>query len=210
MFMKGQAYSWERKRREHHARRVMHHARRFHVRYGNLVLIVLGIIAGVWLIYNPDILLFLAEDESLGYAGTFALGFFYPYGVTTPAAIAGFFLLGKTISPWLIALVGAAGALISDFLIFYFIRHKLLDHLDRFTKRFNVRIHVAGHMVQRHSTLKHLVPIVAGMIVASPLPTEIAIGIFAAIKFEMKKFLLYAFLFHFVSILIVSQVGRVI
>lgn len=207
---KGQAYSWSRKRHEHHTRRMVDHARMFHVRYGNLLLVILGIAAGVWLVYNPEILLFLARDPSLGYAGTFALGFFYPYGVTTPAAIAGFFLLGKTLSPWIIALFGAAGALISDFLIFYFIRHKILDHLDSFTKRFNVRMHLVAHRVQKHSILKHLVPIIAGIVVASPLPTEIAIGIFAAIKFELKRFLLYAFVFHFVSILIVSQVGRIL
>lgn len=200
-------YSWSGRARERHARRIIHHAHRFRLRFGNLILIVFGVVFGVWLIYNPEIFLFLAEDKSLGYIGTFVLGFVYPYGVTTPAAIAGFYLLGKSISPWIIALVGAAGALISDFLIFYFIRHKLLDHLNSFSKRFNMNIHIIGQKINKHKTLKHLIPLGAGMIVASPLPTEIAIGIFAAIKFEMKKFLLYAFVFHFVSILIVSQIG---
>ncbi len=203
-------YSWERKKYEHHARKIVHHTRLFHVRYGNLLLVILGITAGVWLVLNPEILLFLAEDPRLGYAGTFVLGFFYPYGVTTPAAIAGFFLLGKTLDPLVLALVGAAGAVISDFLIFYFIRHKLLDHFDSFARRFNVRMHLVRHKVQRRSILKHLVPIIAGLIIASPLPTEIAIGIFAAIKFELKRFLIYAFVFHLASIYIVSQIGRIL
>lgn len=208
MFRRG--YSWRRKRVEHHARRVVHHAHKFRLRFGNLILIILGVIAGVWIAYNPDVLSFLTEDPSLSMVSTFVFGFLYPLGITTPASIVGFFQLGKTMDPLVIATIGGLGSLIMDFLIFYFIRHKLLDHLHSFTKRFNVSIHVVGHRVRKHRVLKHLIPIVAGILVASPLPTEIAIGIFAAIKFDMKKFLLYAFAFHFVSIWIVSQVGHII
>lgn len=203
-------YSWEQRKREHHARRVIHHAKIFHIRYGNLSLLIIGIVTGIWLVYNPDVLLFLAEDPEIAYVGSFFLGLFYPLGATTPASIAGFYLLGKSVNPIFISLIGAAGCLISDFLIFYFIRHKLLDHFDRFARKFKFRIHITGHMIQRHKTLKHLIPLVAGLIIASPLPTEIAIGIFAAIKFEMKKFLLYAFVFHFISILIVSNFGHIL
>lgn len=190
---------------------MVNHARIFHIRYGNLLLVFLGVAAGVWLLYNPQILLPLAENETLGYVGTFALGFFYPYGVTTPAAIAGFFLLGKTLNPLAIAFTGAVGALISDFLIFYFIRHKLLDYLENFANKFvRTNMRIMRMKVEKHQRLKHVIPIFAGILIASPLPTEIAIGIFAAIKFEMKRFLVYAFAFHFVSIFIVSQVGEIL
>jgi len=202
-------YSWRRKRLETHARRAVGHAHKFHIRYGNLVLIVLGVMAGVWIAYNPDALLFLTQDESMSYASAFLMGVMYPLGITTPAAIVGFFVLADTMDPVALSLVGASGALVTNFAIFYFIRHRLLDHLHSFTKRFGVSIHVMGHMVRKHKTLKHVIPMVAGIIIATPLPTEIAIGIFAAIKFEMKKFLLYAFLFSIVSIYIVSQFGHV-
>lgn len=202
-----QSYSFQRRVKEEKTRDLLERVKMLHLRYKNMLLIILGIAAGVWIAYNPGVFSFLSDDPSLQYAGAFLMGLMYPVGITTPAAIVGFFQLAKVMNPLLLSAIGALGALATNFVVFYFIRHSMLDHLDKFTKKFNVRIHVVGHVVRKHPVLKHVIPIVAGIIIATPIPTEIAIGIFAAIKFEMKRFLVYAFVFSLVSILLVSQFG---
>ncbi len=184
------------------------HAKIFHIRYGNLVLVIIGIIASIWLIYNPEILISLTVKEEFGYLSAFILGLIYPTGVTTAASIVGFYIIGNTLNPYLLAIVGSIGAIITDFLIFHFIRHKLLDYFDKFANKFSkISINIWRYKVNNHKYLKHLVPLFAGFLIASPIPTEIAIGIFAAIKFKMKWFLLYAFLFHALSIFVIVQLG---
>ena len=202
------SYSWERKiKNDRHMRRVGHF-KKLHLRYSNLVLVMLGLLGGIWLLYNPEVFTPIAQNESLGILGAFVMGLLYSAGVTSPAAIAGFFVLGKSMNPVVLAVVGATGAMITNFLVFYFIRHKLVEYLDKFAGKFmKQNMHIWRHRVNNHPHLKHLLPLFAGTLVASPLPTEIAIGLFAALKIEMKKFLVYTFIFNLISIFILSQLG---
>lgn len=205
---KNHSYSWERKLQKDRHTKTVGHFKKLHMRYGNLALAILGVAGAIWLVYNPEVFIPIAESESFGLIGAFIMGLLYPAGVTTPASIAGFFILGQSINPVLLALVGAAGAMITDFIIFYFIRHKLVEYLDKFASKYmRANMHLWRHRVNNHPHLKHLLPLFAGTLVASPLPTEIAIGLFAALKFEIKRFMLYTFVFHAISIFIVSQIG---
>lgn len=208
--MPPQKYSWSRKRREMQTQRMASHARLFHIRYGNLMLVVLGVAAGIWLLLKPELILSFVVETPLRFLGAFVFGFFYTYGVTAPASIAGFLLLGKAGNPVVIALIASVGAMLSNFLVYRFIRHKLLDHFDSLARRLRIRMHIVRYNIERRKVAKFLVLAVAGFIIASPLPTEIAIGLFAAIKFDLKKFLLYAFVFQFVGILLIGQVGKIL
>lgn len=203
-------YCWKKESGRAHARKVVRHARMFHVRYGNLALVVLGVAGGVWLVLNPAVLSFMVDSALVAYASSFAVGMLYAFGVTTAAAVAGFFLLGRTVDPVALALLGALGAVASNYLVYRFIRHKIADYMDSLASRYmRVNLHIMRMRVQKHPFLRHIVPIFAGIMLASPLPSEMAIGIFAAIKFEMKRFLVYTFAFNLLSIFLISQLGAV-
>lgn len=202
-----QFYSWERKVAQMRRQKIVKHGNLIRIRYGNLALVILGLVAGGWLLYRPELVTSIVRNESLGYIGSFITGFFYTYGVTNPAATVGFYIVGKTLNPFVIALVGAVGAAISNFLVFYFIKNKVLELVDSFTRRFNFSIYLLAHKVHRSLFLRNFVPIVAGLIIASPVPSEIAIGLFAAMKFHLKKFMVYAFVFQFLAIFLISYLG---
>jgi hypothetical protein len=201
-------YSWEERRREHHARRVVHHARIFHLRYGNLTITILGVLAGLWLVYNPEKIVLFFGNPNLGYLGSFVIGLSYPFGATTPAAIAGFYSISKTVSPIEVSVLGIAGSMVSNYVIFYFIRHKLLDYLDDLARRFNVRMHLMRYSIQKSRIKRYTITILAGIILTSPLPTEIAVGLLAAVKYDIKRFMFLAFAFQFPTILTISFLGR--
>lgn len=201
-------YSWEQRKRERHAQRMVRHAKVFHVRYGNLLIMILGALAGLWLVYNPDAIVSFFSDSRLGYLGSFVVGLSYPFGATTPAAIAGFYAISKTVNPLVVSAIGISGSMVSNYLIFYFIRHKLLDHFDGIAKRFKVRMHVMRYSIQKSAFKRTFITVLAGVILASPLPTEIAVGLLAAVKYDMKRFMLLAFAFQFPTILIISFLGR--
>ena len=202
------SYSWKRKLQKDKNMRTVGHVKKFHMRYGNLILILLGLLGAVWLMYNPQVFVPMVESETYGIIGAFVMGLLYPAGITTPASIAGFLILSQSMNPIVLALVGSMGAMVTSFMIFYFIRNKLFEYLHAFTGKYmRSNMYIWRHRVNNHPHLKHLLPLFAGILVASPLPTEIAIGLFAALKFEMKKFLLYTFIFNVISIFVLSHLG---
>ena len=55
-----------------------------------------------------------------GYIGSFVSGFFYTYSITTPFAVAAFFILAKNLNIWLLTILGSLGGLIGEYFIYDF------------------------------------------------------------------------------------------
>jgi hypothetical protein len=53
-----------------------------------------------------------------------------------------------------------------------------------------------------------MLPVFAGIIIASPLPDEIAIGMLSAANCSRNKMLLLSFVFNFVGIFIIAYLGK--
>ena len=64
--------------------------------------------------------------------------------------------------------------------------------------------------ISRSRIWKTLVPIFAGFIIASPLPDELGVAIFGAVKYEPRRFLLISYILNFIGILIVTSIGNVL
>jgi len=61
--------------------------------------------------------------------------------------------------------------------------------------------------VSRSKVWKALIPVIAGLIIASPLPDEIGVALFGASKFEPKKFVFISYFLNFLGILIITSLG---
>ena len=60
---------------------------------------------------------FILSLHQFKYAGAFAAGLFYSYGMTTPFAIAVLAIMAQNANPFLLAFFGALGAVASDLLL---------------------------------------------------------------------------------------------
>jgi hypothetical protein len=143
--------------------------------------------------------MFLTSLGQYEYLGAFFAGFFYTYGATTVFSIAVFFVLSEGLNPFLVALIGAFGSVFGEFVIYSFAR----SQVDRIRKRKSVRL------VIKNKYLLMLSPLIAGFIIMSPLPDELAAAFLGVEKYDIKKFIALAFVFNFLGILIIAGLNRV-
>jgi uncharacterized membrane protein YdjX (TVP38/TMEM64 family) len=148
---------------------------------------------------------------SLGYLGTFLSGIFYAYGFTASSATAVLLVLAKKQNLALAVLIGGLGAVISDFMIFKFVRHSFLDEINQLKEeKIMKKISKKGKKAFG-KYYQYIFPAIAGFLVASPLPTEIGVTMFASIKkISTKNFMILAYLLHSFGIFVILTIGNFI
>lgn len=192
-------------------------------KHRNLILLAASVIAAYYMFRSPAVTLFIEGLGDFGYPAAFMMGLFFSYGITTPPATAALFDLGTNLNPFIIAAIGAIGSVISDFIIFKFVKDRLvyeirllsreMENLTKpvshlfFWEELRVRM---WHGIKKSKIWHILVPILAGLIIASPLPDELGAALFGAVRFDTKKFLAIAYAMNFLGILLISYSGRVL
>lgn len=179
-------------------------------KYPKLLVFMITIIIAITLFYewihSPMINNFLV---SLGYWGTFLWWLFYSYGFTSTSATAILLILSKNTSLILAIITAWIGALISDILLLKFTKNHLLQELTILKEE--------PYIVKFRSFLKkifwfpykYIMPVVAGILIMSPLPTEIGITILASRKnLSMKTFIIVAYILHTIGITIILIIGN--
>ncbi len=144
----------------------------------------------------------------LGYFGTFLAGFLYAYAFTAAPAAAILLILAKEQNLLFAGFIAGAGALLSDLVIFHFIRHGFSDEVQKLS---NEKIVQYTQRKVPGSIRKYLVASLAGFLIASPLPTEIGVTLMASVKsISTKKFSIIAYSLHTSAIFIILLIGSVI
>jgi uncharacterized membrane protein YdjX (TVP38/TMEM64 family) len=117
-------------------------------------------------------------------------------------------MLGKQQSLLLAGLVAGAGALLSDLLIFHFIRRGFSDEAQRLSEE---------KVIQRIRDVipdpfrKYLYVATASVLIASPLPTEIGVTLMAsATNITSRRFAVIAYLLHTCGIFVILHVGSLL
>jgi len=146
---------------------------------------------------------------SLGYIGTFLAGMLYAYGFTsTPATVILLILAGEQ-NIFLAGLIGGTGALLSDLIIYLFVRNMFADEIERLQSR--SIFFRQGSNKQKNAAKKYLLLAAGGFLVASPLPAEIGVTLIASVKdLSVRKFLVIAYLLHTTGIFAILLTGSAI
>lgn len=177
---------------------VIYEWKRYH-----LLLFLLVILLTLEAFFTGSLQSFLQSLGSYGYLGALLAGFFYTYGMTSPFSVATFFVLAERLNPFLLAFFGALSSVISEFIIYSFSRHEY-RRLARHHTVFRIKI-----SRRRKGLLKTLSPLIAGFIIASPLPDELAGAFLGSENYGVKRFMLLAFVFNFIGILFIVGLGRI-
>ncbi|MCX8178714.1 MAG: hypothetical protein N3D75_02710 [Candidatus Aenigmarchaeota archaeon] len=182
------------------------------IKYPKLTVLIFTIIVAVIIFYegkNYDP--FHDFIVSLGYIGTFIGGFFYAYGFTSAPATAVLLVLSKEQILVLATLVGGLGAVISDYLIFRFVRHSFMDEIDNIKNEKMIKTIIENGKRLFGKKSNYVIPVIAGFLIASPLPTEIGVSLLASSKnINTQKFLIIAFILHSLGIFAILSIGNFI
>ncbi len=184
--------------------------KRYRYKYPKLLVFMITIIIAITFFYewmhSSIIHNFLL---SLWYGGTFLWWLFYSYGFTSSSATAVLLIISKNISLILAIFTAGIWALISDILLLKFAKNHLLQELtmlkeEPFVMKFRAflkRIFWAPYT--------YIMPVAAGILIMTPLPTEIGITILASRKnLSMRNFMIMAYILHTIGITIILLLGK--
>jgi len=192
-------------------------------KYHNLILLIISFLVAYYILKFKPITIFVHGLSYFGYLAAFILGMMFTYALTTTPAVTSLYNLGQQFNPLLIAFVGAFGSVISDYIIFRFVRNRLMDEIKLlsseikratrpmqrldFTKKLRI---ILWKKISHSRVWKMMIPLIAGLIIASPLPDELGVAIFGAAKYEVKKFLLLSYCFNFIGILAITSLSNIL
>lgn len=145
----------------------------------------------------------------LNYIGVFLGGFFYAYSFTSAPATAVLLSLAKEYNIYVAGFVGGIGALISDILIYLFIKHTFIHEINGMKKEKSI-IFINKLRKRFFGPFeKHIIPIIASVFIATPLPTEFGISLMTSFKgLSTNRFILAVYILHTIGIFTILLIGN--
>ena len=172
-------------------------------KYPKLILFSICIILAYFAFQNEFFSGIILHLGHLEYAGVFISGLLFSFGFSTPFATAIFIIL-KPENIILTTLIAGTGALISDLIIFKFVKFSFEEEFEELRKErpflfIKQRMNSNLHPVH----VNYLTMIFAGILLASPLPDEAGITILSGIsKINLLKLAILSFIFKTIGIFI--------
>ncbi len=179
-------------------------------KYPNLS-ILFSILFFTYIFYREGLLAqYVGGLADFGFISIFLVGMFFISTFTVVPATAILFLLEKSFGIPTVALIAGLGAMFGDYFIFRFVKEDLVEELkDIFNE-------VAGDFFMRFHWMAHTKyflwfgPVLGALVIASPLPDELGIGLLGIYKLDNKRFMLLSYILNTVGIfLLLSAVEAV-
>lgn len=174
-------------------------------RYKNTILLGISLIV-LFLIADTAIAHALIRHiGSYGYIGAFITGIFFVSTFTVAPASVVLFHLSQELNPFMIALSAGAGSVIGDIIIFRLLKDGVFDELAPLFKRFSGS-YIGG--LFRTPYFAWFVPVAGAIIIASPFPDEVGIGLLGLTKIKWWQFALLVFGLNSVGIFIIVSLAQ--
>lgn len=177
-----------------------------------LLIIALAAILAYWSFSLVTVQSFFHSPGGLGYVSVFGGGMLFAFGFGAPFGVAILVSIANDVNIFVAAIVGGLGALLSDYVLFRFIRVTFTDEVDRLKK--SKPISFVNGVVREYLPPKVVFYIsagIAGFVIASPLPDEIGVTILSFMAdVRVRTFAIISFLLNTIGILVVLGAGAVI
>lgn len=161
----------------------------------DLAIVALSIFIAVILVQTKVIANLLNSAQSLKLLGNFLAGVFFTSIFTVAPATVTLIEIAKTASLFLTAFIGALGAAVGDLIIFLFVR-------DRISEDMGIK------MLFKPKLFRWLAFLIGGLIIASPLPDELGIGLMGFSKMKTSYFIPISFSFNFIGIFLIGLAAK--
>ena len=172
----------------------------------DLVIAGFGIAIGIFIWQQGLILKLLAIFPSAGLITAFIAGMFFTSIFTGFPALIALLELAKTNHIFLVAALGAAGAVLGDLVILRFVRDHLSEDISELLAH-QTTWHRIRH-VFRSRMMRYSLAIIGGLMIAAPMvPDELAIGVLSAAHIKNRYFTAISYASNFVSISILASLA---
>lgn len=177
-------------------------------KFKNLTLVFLNILLAVFLAGTGLINDILLPLGNIALVGPLIAGILFVSAFTAATGAVMLIDLAKTISPIEVAIIGGLGGAVGDLFIFRFFKHNLLEELTIIYNRLGGK-HLTKIIYHKH--MRRYLPVLGAIIIASPLPDEIGIGLMGISNVKTYKFIILSVIldiagvFAFVSVFSLLQ-----
>ena len=172
----------------------------------DISVVVLSVLVAVMLVQTGSLHTLLLSTKEYEVFSSFFAGMFFTSVFTTAPAIVALGEIATQGNLFVVSVLGAVGAMCGDALIFAFVKNKLSEHVSLLigqqTRRKRVRHFFKSRLIRIFSF------VLGGIIIASPLPDELGIGLMGISKMKTRYFLVLSFAFNFIGILLIGITAR--
>lgn len=170
------------------------------IAYTNLLFTAVGILFAILLSRFEPLHTFLLSLGDLGYVGAFIAGILFVSTFTAATGMLILLVLAEKLVPLEIGLFAGLGAVIGDLTIFRFIKDGLLDEVESIYNRLGGR--KLSHIFHVKA-FRWTLPVLGALIIASPLPDELGIGLMGISKISTVQFIILSFILNSIGIFLV-------
>ncbi|MGW8184607.1 MAG: hypothetical protein ACWGHO_00670 [Candidatus Moraniibacteriota bacterium] len=176
-------------------------------RYKNTLFLILSVIAFVYFLDSDFFQFFIKSIGKFGYIGSFISGLFFVSVFTVAPASAILFDVAKTLNPYWVAFFAGLGAVLGDYIILRIFKDKVFEELLPLFKRAH-----GSFLINIFSSpfFAWMIPLIGAIVIASPLPDEVGIGLMGLSKIKNRHFILITFLLNSVGIFIIISIANAV
>jgi hypothetical protein len=173
--------------------------------YKNSALLLLSMVVFFFLTRHPLINSFIVQIGDRGYPGAFVTGIFFVSSFTVAPASVVLYHLANNLNSFLVAIFAGAGAVVGDYLIFRFFKDRIIEELKPLFLRSSGK-----HLYKLFKTpyFAILLPVIGMVIIASPLPDEVGIGLLGASRLKNWQFITLTFLLNVIGIFLIIAAAK--
>lgn len=168
--------------------------------YTNLAFTAVGVVFAILLSRYEPLQTFLFSLGDLGYVGAFIAGTLFVSTFTAATSILILLVLAEKLVPLEIGLFAGLGAIVGDLTIFHFIKDGLLDEVEDIYNRLGGK--KLSHILHIKA-FRWTLPVLGALIIASPLPDELGIGLMGISKISTVRFIILSFVLNSIGIFLV-------
>ncbi len=139
---------------------------------------------------------------NFGYISAFLIGIFFVSTFTVVPATAILFFLAEQLGIVPVSILAGFGGMVGDYTIFKFIKDDLLHELRSLFNRVAGENFLKIHWIAQTKYFVWLNPVIGALLIASPLPDELGIGILSVYKLDTRQFLLLTLILDTIGIFV--------
>ncbi len=173
--------------------------------YRNTGLLIISLIVFFYFSNSDWLRALINYIGNYGYLGAFVSGIFFVSTFTIAPAAAVLFNLANKLNPLEVAILAGLGGMVGDYFIFRFFKDRVFRELAPLLKQFG------GGYVRNIFKTPYFVwmsPFIGAILVASPLPDELGIGLLGASRLKDWQFLLLVFLLDVAGVFIIVTISQ--
>jgi uncharacterized membrane protein YdjX (TVP38/TMEM64 family) len=180
------------------------HAQRI-TRARNLFLIIVSIYTAIELYRTGAIETWVLSSLPHVVPGSFLAGMGFTSLFTLAPASVVLIEISHVYSPFVVALIGAAGAVLGDLFLFMFVRNSFSEGAMMLL---NAPLRQRLRVLRHHPLLHWILPLTGALIIASPLPDELGLALMGFSKMDTRIFVPISYTMNFLGILGITMLGQ--